>query len=289
MTVSSTTTTKELEQQEKKVSIEFFHIDMIPDAMKNMGWEMAPKLMEHWFEISPAFAFTAEIKRKSLDADARNLPPTQVSTEIVKMSWAIKFEQVSAGIEELAGRWKSTKGIARLKKLLQSKGDFNKNVISLGYTDDVMELDETSQVNLIPIGSKLDTINDWYGAMGNSNLKVCVRGMTQTRQEKTFFIVDKLGFYLKDTYDFVDEGNSSEPLGVWSKDRILNKEESSIYMSTYLSGLWGHLVRSFSGFVPVFNKDFRKWQEKHDSGGDYIVFSDVLWISPRENDKEIPL
>jgi len=113
--------------------------------------------------------------------------------------------------------------------------------------------------------------------------------MTQTRKEKTFFIVDKLGFYLKDTYDFVDEGNSSEPLGIWSKDRILNKEETSIYMSTYLSGLWGHLVRSFSGFVPIFNKDFREWKRKHDSGGDYIVFSDVLWISPRENDKEIPL
>lgn len=289
MTVSSTTTTKEREQQEKKVSVEFFHIDMIPDAMRNMGWEMAPKLMEHWFEISPAFAFTTESKRRSLDEDARNLPLTQVSTEIIKMSWAMKFEQVSAGIEELTGRWKSTKGIARLKNLLLNKGDFNKNVVSLGYTDDVMELDRTSQVNLIPIGSKLDTINDWYGAMGNSNLKVCIRGMTQTRQEKTFFIVDKLGFYLKDTYDFVDEGNSSEPLGVWSKDRILNKEETGIYMSTYLSGLWGHLVRNFSGFVPVFNKDFRKWQRKHDSGGDYIVFSDVLWLSPRESDKEIPL
>ena len=55
MAVSSTTTTKEPEQQEKKVSVDFFHIDMIPDAMREMGWEMAPKLMEHWFEISPAF------------------------------------------------------------------------------------------------------------------------------------------------------------------------------------------------------------------------------------------
>lgn len=121
MAVSSTTTTKEPEQQEKKVSVDFFHIDMIPDAMREMGWKMAPKLMEHWFEISPAFIFTTESKRKTLDEDARNLPSTQVSTEIVKMSWALKFGQVSAGIEELNGRWKSMKGIARLKKLLQIK------------------------------------------------------------------------------------------------------------------------------------------------------------------------
>lgn len=88
--------------------------------------------------------------------------------------------------------------------MLQNKGDFNKGAISLGYTEDVMELDNTSQVNLISIGSKLDTINDWYGAMGNSNLKVCVRGMTQIREGEVFFIVDKLGFYLKDTFDFLD-------------------------------------------------------------------------------------
>ncbi|WP_416186952.1 DUF6402 family protein [Enterobacter roggenkampii] len=121
MAVLSTTTTKEPEQQEKKVSVDFFHIDMIPDAMREMGWKMAPKLMEHWFEISPAFIFTTESNRKTLDEDARNLPSTQVSTEIVKMSWALKFGQVSAGIEELNGRWKSMKGIARLKKLLQIK------------------------------------------------------------------------------------------------------------------------------------------------------------------------
>jgi len=289
MAVSSTTTTKEQERQEKKVSVDFFHIDMIPDAMRSMGWELAPKLMDHWFEISPAFSFTAESKRKALDENAKNLPSIQVSTEIVKMTWAIKFEQVSVGIEELTGRWKSIKGIARLKKLIERKGDYNKNVISLGYTDDVIELDNTAQVNLISIGNKLDTINDWYGAMGNSNLKVCVRGTTQIKEEKAFFIVEKLGFYLKDTYDFVDEGNSSEPLGIWNKNRILNKEESGAYMSTYLSGLWGHLIRNFTGFVPVFNKDFRKWQEKHSSGGDFIVFSDVLWISPSENNKEIPL
>ncbi|HHA1725710.1 TPA: hypothetical protein ACOEB2_001856 [Enterobacter cloacae] len=34
-----------------------------------------------------------------------------------------------------------------------------------------MELDKTSQINLIPIGSKLDAINDWYGAMGTQILK----------------------------------------------------------------------------------------------------------------------
>lgn len=53
------------------------------------------------------------------------------------------------------------------------------------------------------------------------------------------FLVEKLGFYLKDTYDFLDQGSTSEPLGIWSRERILNKEETAVYMSSYLSGLWG--------------------------------------------------
>jgi hypothetical protein len=97
-----------------------------------------------------------------------------------------------------------------------------------------------------------------------------------------------LGFYLKDTYDFVDEGNSSEPLGVWSK-KPYTKQGRNWHLHVHLL-IWflGASVRSFSGFVPIFNKDFGSGK-KHDSGGDYIVFSDVLWVSPRETDKEIPL
>ncbi|WP_416240275.1 DUF6402 family protein [Raoultella terrigena] len=38
------------------------------------------------------------------------------------------------------------------------------------------------------------------------------------------FFVDKLGFYLKDTYDFVDEDTASESLGIWSKNRVLDKK-----------------------------------------------------------------
>ncbi|WP_416308861.1 DUF6402 family protein [Raoultella ornithinolytica] len=60
-------------------------------------------------------------------------------------------------------------------------------------------------------------------------------------------------------------------------------------MSTYLSGMWGGLVRDYSGFVPVFNSDFRRWQKKHGVGGDFIVPSDVLWMDSLSHDKKIIL
>nr|WP_234472819.1 DUF6402 family protein [Pantoea sp. S61] len=150
----------------------------------------------------------------------------------------------------------------------------------MGYTDDIEKLDADAQINILGIGKKIDTVDGWYGAMGNSTLKVCVRGTTSQVDGRYFFNVVSVGFYLKDTYDFVDEGRMSEPLGIWSRDRILNKAESILYMNSYASDLFGLLVRQFSGFVPVFNSDFRSWQERHNTGADFIILSDVYWMNP---------
>ena len=288
MVLSSTMTTKDQRQQEKEVSVDFFHIDMIPDAMDKMKWPVAAKLMRHWFNTKPALAFTVETKDQYQRGNALDIPDAIVSCDIVKMSWAMQFEQVINGNKHLSGEWDSPKGREQLKKRLSQKGNYKKDNISIGYADDIRELEDTAQVNMTLIGSKIDTVNEWYGAVGNANLKVCVRGVVETRDEEAFFNVESVGYYLKDAYDFIDDGYP-EPLGVWSKDRVLSKAELSLYLSSYFVGFWGNLVREFSGFVPVFNADFRQWQKKHNSGGDFIVFSDVYWTEPLPQKKVIKL
>ncbi|MFC5772088.1 DUF6402 family protein [Thauera sinica] len=37
--------------------------------------------------------------------------------------------------------------------------------------------------------------------------------------------------------------------------------------------------QAFQGFVPARNTDFRRWQHQRNEGGDFFVFSDVLWES----------
>jgi len=277
------------EKQEKRVEADFFHLDMIPQAMDNMGWKTASQLMKHWFSITPECAFNKEMKNELLSTDAYLIENSKINTNIVNMSWAIQFNQVKDGIIELGKKWNSIKGKEQLIDRIFNAGDYNKEAIKIGYTDDVKILDSTAQINFKRIGSKLDTVNEWYGAMGNTTLKICVRGYTSKENMKNQFNVESIGYYLKDTYDFVDDGTISEPLGVWSKDRILDKKESAIYMSSYMSGFFGELVRTYSGFVPVFNKDFRAWQRKHKTGGDFIILSDILWMQPAEKDKIIPL
>lgn len=287
------TATTSTEKQEKKVEADFFHIDMIPDAMSKMGWEVAPKIMRHWFSITPEYSFSESTKNKLLDDDARTIDASKVNDSIVTMEWAKKFEKVSSGIKALTAGWNTQNGRKVLRKKLQALGNYEQKCIFIGNSDDVKTLDATAQVNFMRIGSKTDTINDWYGAMGNCNLKVCLKGYTSTLSGKHILKVDSLGFYLKDTYDFLDDNKLGldipELLGVWGKKGILTKAETAVYMSSYTSGFFGRLARHYSGFVPVFNADFKEWQKKHHSGGDFIVFSDVLWLPPLEKDREIEL
>ncbi|MFT2604846.1 DUF6402 family protein, partial [Escherichia coli] len=71
-----------------------------------------------------------------------------------------------------------------LKKRLSQKGDYKKNNVSIGYSNDIRELEDTAQVNMTLIGSKTDTVNEWYGAIGNANLKVCVRGHVENLKDE---------------------------------------------------------------------------------------------------------
>ncbi|WP_237372331.1 DUF6402 family protein [Raoultella terrigena] len=139
MAISSTITAKEQEQQEKKVAIDFFHIDMIPDAMDKMKWTTAAKLTRHWFSIKPVFTFTVQSRRIALNTDAVKLPMSQVNFDIVKMSWAILYEQVRTGIDELRRLWKSAKEIERLKEQLNKSKLIDEAEVFIGYSESVRE------------------------------------------------------------------------------------------------------------------------------------------------------
>ena len=286
MTVASTKLSPSANTKGQDVEVDVFHLDQIPDAMEKMGWTVAPQLMRHWFSITPAYKFTQNTKIKLITGDAMEIPEKLVNDTIVKMAWARPY--IKDKLQERMKTWNSAAGIERLLKRLKSAGYSPNLCVPLGMSDSARVLDATAQVNTIKVGGLLDTIDDWYGAIGNASLNFAVSGYSGTHQNRPAFFVDRVGVYIKDTYDFVDDNkHASEPLGVWSKNRVLTKAESTMYLASYSSGLFGMLARDWSGFVPVFNSDFRDWQDKHNTGGDFIVFSDVLWLSPLPNQRVI--
>lgn len=288
MTVATVRLSPSANTKGQDVKVDIFHLDQLPDAMESMGWKVAPQLMRHWFSISPAYRLTLEIKNKLVEGDARSIPEDRVNDTIVKMAWARPF--IEDKLQELMATWNSFAGIKLLSKRLVRAGYSPNLCVPLGVSNSARVLDATAQVNTIKVGGLLDTIDDWYGAIGNASLKLAVSGYSGSHQNRAAFFVERVGVYLKDTYDFVDDKKYvSEPLGIWSKNRVLTKAESALYLDSYFAGAFGMLARKWSGFIPVFNSDFRDWQDKHNTGGDFIVFSDVLWLDPLPHQRVIYL
>lgn len=79
-----------------------------------------------------------------------------------------------------------------------------------------MDIDQTCQVNYKTVGQETDQMDEFHAAIGIATLKLAVSGRVETSKSSRRMIeVDKLGVYLRDSYDFEDDWWLSQPLGVW--------------------------------------------------------------------------
>ncbi|MBI0133656.1 DUF6402 family protein [Snodgrassella alvi] len=266
------------------LNADIFTIDQIPAAMDKMGWKVAPQLMRHWFSGKPAKAFTEKEKHLYVRGPAINIPSKHVNDSIVKMQWARQFKPVQKGLNILLNNWASYKGKKELiNQLAKSNG-------ILTNRRDIREIDTFNSVNSTTIGDYLkgfgETIDDYFGAIGKANLKLAVQGYQDRSGGKNVFITKQIGFYIKDTYDFL--GN--EFLGVWHKDGVLNKKQMLLYVGYQGSQDWVSIANmNMQWAAQVYNSDFRRWQQVRNTGVDFMVFSDVLWLPPLENHRRIDL
>ena len=284
MTLATATTTPRSDMNPVQIIVDPLHLDEIPDIMDAMNWHTAAKLMRHWFDMDESYVMEPELRRG--DVNPMSLPRNRYNDDIVKINWLLSQPMWHAAAIDIHNSWASPKGIVRLVNLLKQSGwKAGKTVpTKLGSsTYSAIECDALSQINRVDVGNKLNRVDGLYGAIGNGTLKIAVVGTAFNRNGRDFFRVEKTGLYLRDSYDF--EGDN-EPLGIWSKQRnkCLGKLDTVAYLSS-------SLFFALQGYVPVFNRDFRRWQEahKHDKkkGGDFIVYSDVQWRN--ESGWEIPL
>lgn len=266
------------------LNADIFTLDQIPAAMDKMGWKVAPQLMRHWFSGKPAKPFTDKTKNLYVRGPAINIPPEHVNDSIVKMQWARQFKPVQKGLDHLMKNWANKKGLVELKKrLIQNNGILERHT-------DVKKLDTFTYVNSTPIGDYYlgfgETINDYFGAIGKATLKAVPHGYQDKFHGENVFITEAIGFYIKDTYDFL--GN--EFLGVWHKDGVLNKKQMLLYVGYQGSQDWVSIANmNMQWAAEVYNSDFRRWQQVRNTGVDFMVFSDVLWLPPLGKDRRIDL
>lgn len=270
MSLATATTTPRTDGSAVKVLVDPLHLDEIPNAMRAMGWTVAPQLMEHWFSIKPAYVMTEKIRTGD---NPLALKSSQYNDSIVTIEWLQNnSKQWADGSKKITSDWATKNGVGQLRQRLFAAGWRTgiQQSIPLGLnTYSARECDAYSQINYLKIGGLTDTIDDVYGAVGNGSLKIAVCGYTTQVSGVDYFQVTQTGLYLRDTYDFTGD---NELLGIWSRKGVLSKAGMAAYAVN-------PMFYAIQGYVPVFNRDFRRWQDAHNSGGDFVVYSNVQWQS----------
>lgn len=182
-------------------------------------------------------------------------------------------------MQQLQTTWSSPAGIKQLKVRIDRAASRHYGQCwrfgNLGLS--AKELDDSCQVNYLLFGKIGDPMDDFYGAMGEAQIKIAVSGVvTPADNGKMSIEIDELGFYLRDSYDFQD-GNSfiSQPLGCWGFEGVecntslrggINNEDEIADIPPETASGRKYLVQ---------NSDFQKWRTKNQRGGDFMIVSDV--------------
>ena len=214
--------------------------------------------------------------------DPMSLARVHCDESTVKMSWAMGFQRCREAVSLAASRIQTPNAINRLRGLLTDAGWNQRASMRLGEVGaSARQLDVTAQINVAALGCLSDPLDDMYGSLGYAMVKVCVSGTAFVQNSpgegrvNGYFQVEKLGFYIRDHYDF----NGVQFLGVWTENEILRRTELA---EAAKAGVESIFEIGKVPFAAVTNGDFRNYRDKVGMGGDFLIYSDVLWVETNQ-------
>lgn len=280
----------------KEAAIENFKISDIPAAMDHMQWTQGARLMRKWFDNS---AYEMPIAVKVGDTSSSSLDAQKLLTDL-PFDWLFSAssrvrDPVESLVSELQdirefngliGRTKSpltqlSNGLVVFMTRLKRMGHLDENacVLQNAYEDlsglSAMQLEETSQFNLIRLGSTLwekatDNLDDVYGALGSFAIKVAATKFRTLTNDHGFpaINIEEIGLYVRDTYDFLNV-DDDQLLGYWSRKGVIRPGPID-----YLSAP-DNIDRNGDRYFKVTNGAFNQYRKQKNHGGDFLVFSTV--------------
>lgn len=225
--------------------------------------------MEHWFMGQP-FSMPKDWKAPPPHTvDPRTIKPVHIDDSTITMQWAFGFERALTAYNELkravlehAGPASAEASRRELFNCLKANNKLTGQEERFGIGN-AAALHKTAHLNTRLVGAnnwaKLsDPLDDMYCALGVFGMHIVAAGVVTPLdpikgQGTHRIVIEKLGYYIKDTYDF----NEDQPLGLWERD--------------------GPAKMPAPGRVLVENSHFRTWRNLFNHGGDFMVFSNVHW------------
>jgi hypothetical protein len=196
----------------------------IPGIMRSKGWAEGAALMEEWFR-RPASIRPAKIEDTSINCG----PPL---LNAIKMSRVLGFARAKTVHDKMLSEkiWRNEAGKKEIAKALDSSGIAAQFKASPGKS---IEFGDLTSANVIAIEATYiqsrscenGTIQDGLAAaLANFKFRLAIKGTASHVGGKTLVSVKAVGIYVKDSYDFINDGSfnwlcwcSDQPLGSWDK------------------------------------------------------------------------
>jgi hypothetical protein len=248
-------------------------IPFIPTIMREKGWGHAARLLNHWF-------------RTPANSVAQHGIP---NNSIITMNWVLSFPRAARVFNDAVRKkiWLTKAAQLKIKELIIREGALplkigqTKNFGNVGehpQTAYEMERFNTSnqvQFALFHQSPIIAPIDELTAALGNFNFDFVVEGKVEKIKNDTHdknlgsvfsVTINKVGVYVRDSFDFADNRYYSQPLGFWDG------------INDYV----GKLNLPESQYVD--NQSFRDWRTKYGKGfgGAFLVFSDIRVLNTND-------
>jgi len=272
-----------------------FGVSDIPAAMRKIKWPVAAALMDYWFAGKPwptkDGGMSPAVKRHEALAEE-----PYVETSIVKMSWLTGFERANKVIKVLKSSWNNAAAIKQMQdKYLPTFQGKAPGVYPLKFDGNARVVEAFGYANSRAVEFDLiDETDELRAALANFNLRVFVEGKVVVAIDRIQLFVDRIGIYVEDAYDFVDSAGfkPSQPLGYWNFEGIadpVSANAANIGMQQMQSDMARNPFASDDSankmykelaearYYYITNSSFERYRSEHAKGGDFQVFSDVLY------------
>jgi len=272
-----------------------FGISDIPAAMDKMKWPTSAALMRRWFAGKPWATENGGMDAAS-KLHQKEVPEQYIDDSIVKMSWLLSFERVQKDYAYLKSMWNSPNAQKQIRfaiiKKYKDHAD-GKYPVVFNSAREAEEFGYSNTVSVTMAQWRMDVLDDLRGALANYNLRVIAQGQVVIAAKKIEFVVDGLGFYVEDSYDFGDGSDFiSQPLGFWNfngtvippeaaaRNVSINSNQTAIMETGVLDAAdVAEVFKELEGerFYLIQNSDFVEYRQCHGKGGDFRVLSDIKY------------
>lgn len=245
-------------------SLRIHYIRFIPLIIESKKWEKALLFQKIWFEGD------------GNDKAWENDPYTELSID-----WVLKFDRMKSEFEKFPDKFKTENAIIELRKQLHKMikdgliklPDLNESC-KFGCSDPTIITAYNAHMKVnerMPkfenyyyqtIAYKIDLIepiDDCLAALASCQYRAIAFGEIYNIDNKYKVLINKIGVYIKDSFDF---NQNYERLGSWS---IINKDISK--------------ADARPSYHRITNKNYRDWRNDYKKGGDFNIYSTIKYVN----------